>query len=70
MTDDLLTLKVANDVAAIPKVAAELEAFCAAHALSSRTAHRFNLALEEVLANVIAYAFPAGGPHEIDVRIA
>jgi anti-sigma regulatory factor (Ser/Thr protein kinase) len=69
MTADLLTLKVANDVAAIPKVAAELEAFCVTHALSSRTAHRFNLALEEVLANVIAYAFP-GGRHEIDVRIA
>jgi anti-sigma regulatory factor (Ser/Thr protein kinase) len=67
---DLLTLKVASDLAAIPKAAAELEAFCATHAFSSRTAHRFNLALEEVLANVIAYAFPAGGRHEIDVRIA
>ena len=70
MTADLLTLKVANDVAAIPKVAAELEAFCIMHALSSRTAHRFNLALEEVLANVIAYAFPTGGHQEIDVRVA
>ena len=68
--DDPLTLKVANNLAAIPQAAAEVEVFCATHALSSRTAHRFNLALEEVLANVIAYAFPAGGRHEIDVRIA
>jgi anti-sigma regulatory factor (Ser/Thr protein kinase) len=68
--DDPLTLKVANDLAAIPQAAAEVEVFCATRALSSRTAHRFNLALEEVLANVIAYAFPAGGRHEIDVRIA
>jgi anti-sigma regulatory factor (Ser/Thr protein kinase) len=67
---DQLTLKVANDLAVLPQAAAELDAFCATHALSSRTAHRFNLALEEVLANVIAYAFPAGGRHEIDVRIA
>ncbi len=70
MSADQLTLKVANDLSAIPQAAAEFEAFSATHALSSRTTHRFNLALEEVLANVIAYAFPAGGRHEIDVRIA
>ena len=68
--DDLLTLKVANDLAAIPQLAADLEAFCAARAVPSRTVHRFTLALEEVLTNVIAYAFPAQGRHEIDVRIA
>jgi serine/threonine-protein kinase RsbW len=68
--DDLLTLKVANDLAAIPQLAADLEAFCAARAVPSRTVHRFTLALEEVLTNVIAYAVPAGGSHEIDVRIA
>jgi serine/threonine-protein kinase RsbW/sigma-B regulation protein RsbU (phosphoserine phosphatase) len=70
VSTEQLTLKVTNDLAAIPQAAAELDAFCSTHALSSRTAHRFNLALEEVLANVIAYAFPAGGRHEIDVRIA
>jgi anti-sigma regulatory factor (Ser/Thr protein kinase) len=70
MGADLLTLKVANDLAVIPQTAAELDAFCATHAISSRTAHRFNLALEEVLTNVIAYAFPAGERHAIDVRIA
>jgi anti-sigma regulatory factor (Ser/Thr protein kinase) len=67
---DLLTLKVPNDLGAIPRVAAELEAFCATHAVPSRMVHRFNLALEEVLANVIAHAFPTAGGHEIDVRIA
>lgn len=68
--DDLLTLKVANDLAAIPQLAADLEAFCTARAVPSRTVHRFTLALEEVLTNVIAYAFPTQGRHEIDVRIA
>ncbi len=68
--DDLLTLKVANDLVAIPQMAGELEAFCARHAIPNRTVHRFTLALEEVLTNVIAYAFPAEGRHETDVRIA
>jgi anti-sigma regulatory factor (Ser/Thr protein kinase) len=70
VADDLLTLKVPNDLAAIPRVAAELDAFCATHAISRRMVHRFNLALEEVLTNVIAHAFPTAGGHEIDVRIA
>ena len=70
MARDLLTLKVPNALDAIPHVAAELEAFCATHAIPSRMVHRFNLALEEVLTNIIAHAFPAAGGHEIDVRIA
>ncbi|HEY4170212.1 MAG TPA: ATP-binding protein [Reyranella sp.] len=68
--DDLLTLKVANDLASLPQLADELEAFCKARAVPSRTVHRFTLALEEVLTNVIAYAFPEEGRREIDVRIA
>jgi serine/threonine-protein kinase RsbW len=66
---DLLTLKVPNELGAIPRVAAELDAFCASHAIPSRMVHRFNLALEEVLTNIIAHAFPTAGGHEIDVRI-
>jgi serine/threonine-protein kinase RsbW len=70
VAQDLLTLKVPNDLGAIPRVAAELDAFCARHAIPSRLVHRFNLALEEVLTNIIAHAFPTAGGHEIDVRIA
>jgi anti-sigma regulatory factor (Ser/Thr protein kinase) len=70
VAQDLLTLKVPNDLREIPRVAAELEAFCARHAIPSRMVHRFNLALEEVLTNIIAHAFPTAGGHEIDVRIA
>ena len=69
--DDLLSLKVANDLAAIPQRGGRARGLLrSATRIPSRTVHRFNLALEEVLTNVIAYAFPAGGRHEIDVRIA
>ena len=68
--DDLLSLKVVNDLAALPQLADELEAFCAARTIPSRIVHRFTLALEEVLTNIIAYAFPGDGRREIDVRIA
>lgn len=67
---DLLTLTVANDLGEMPRVAAALAAFGASHALPRRIVNRFTLALEEVLTNVISYAFPQGGRHEIDVAIA
>ena len=70
MAEELLELKVANELAALPRVAADLEAFCGRHGIPYRDANRFNLALEEVLTNAISYGFPAGGRHEIDVAIS
>ena len=70
MAGKLLSLSVANELAAIPRVAAELEAFGLGHGIPHRDLNRFNLALEEVLTNVIAYGFPDGGRHDIEVEIA
>jgi serine/threonine-protein kinase RsbW/sigma-B regulation protein RsbU (phosphoserine phosphatase) len=65
-----LSLTVANELAAIPRVAAELEAFCLGHGIAHRDLNRFNLALEEVLTNIISYGFPAGGRYDIQVQVA
>ena len=70
MAGEFLSLTVANELAASPRVATEVEAFCLGHGISHRDLNRFNLALEEVLTNVISYGFPAGGRHDIEVRIA
>jgi serine/threonine-protein kinase RsbW len=69
VAEDLLELKVANELAALPRVAADLEAFCSRHGIPYRDVNRFNLALEEVLTNVISYGFPDGGRREIDVAV-
>jgi anti-sigma regulatory factor (Ser/Thr protein kinase) len=69
VAEDPLALKVVNELAALPRVAAELEAFCRRHDIPHRDVNRFNLALEEVLTNAISYGFPAGGRHEIDVSV-
>jgi anti-sigma regulatory factor (Ser/Thr protein kinase) len=65
-----LSLTVANELAAIPRVAAELEVFCLGHGIAHRDLNRFNLALEEVLTNIISYGFPAGGRYDIQVQVA
>jgi anti-sigma regulatory factor (Ser/Thr protein kinase) len=69
VAEDLLEFKIANDLAALPRVATDLEAFCGRHGVPNRDVNRFNLALEEVLTNVIFYGFPDGGRHEIDVSV-
>ena len=61
MAEELLELKVANDLTALPHVATDLEAFCGRHGIPYRDANRFNLALEEVLTNTISYGFLDGG---------
>lgn len=67
---DRLDLRLANDLAEIPRLAEAVEAFFDARGLPAALAFNFNLALDELLTNVISYAFPAGGRHEVAVRMA
>ncbi|MGQ9367346.1 ATP-binding protein [Azospirillum sp. ST 5-10] len=66
---DRLDLRLANDLAEIPRLAETVEAFFESRDLPPSVAFNFNLALDELLTNVISYAFPAGGRHEIAVTI-
>jgi serine/threonine-protein kinase RsbW len=57
-----------NDLSEVPKLHRELENFGQKCSLSSKTLFELNLILEEVLANVISYAFRDNQRHEIVVR--
>lgn len=65
-----LDLRLANDLAEIPRLAEAVEAFFEEHGLPPKLAFNFNLALDELLTNVISYAFEPGTAHEIAVRLA
>jgi serine/threonine-protein kinase RsbW len=65
-----LDLRLANDLAEIPRLAETVEAFFEEHGLPPKLAFNFNLALDELLTNVISYAFEPGTAHEIAVRLA
>lgn len=67
---DALDLKLRNDLDEIPRLAETIEDFFAGHDLPPTLAFNFNLALDELLTNVISYAFPQGSAHEIAVRVA
>ena len=69
MSNDSLSMVLDNELAAVPRAAERVEAFCGAREIPGRIARRFNLALDEALTNVISHAFPDGGRHAIEVLI-
>ena len=53
----------------IERLATEVSRFADAHGIAPEAAGDLNLALEEVVANVITHAYPRGGAHDIRVEI-
>lgn len=58
-----------NDLAEIDRLAAELEDFGARHDLPPATIFAVNLALEEVVSNVIAHGYDDAAAHRIGVEL-
>jgi anti-sigma regulatory factor (Ser/Thr protein kinase) len=67
---DLLTIPVRNDLAELERVASLIEDFGRRHRLPTRTVFELNLAIDEVLTNIILYAFLDAVEHEIVLRLS
>jgi anti-sigma regulatory factor (Ser/Thr protein kinase) len=72
MQPDHLVLELRNDVAELERLAAAVAAFCEALALPATLVYNLKLVLEEVVVNVMHYAFPRSddGSQRIHVRLA
>jgi anti-sigma regulatory factor (Ser/Thr protein kinase) len=46
------------------------ETFCAEHAVDRRTLTLLHVTLDEIVSNIIKYAWPEGGAHELSVRMS
>lgn len=64
-----LQLSVGNRLAAVEPARLAVREFLSPHGLGARSIYGVELVLEEVLVNAIAYAFPAGGEHAIEVSV-
>ncbi len=62
-------IELRNDVTELERLSEEVDGFCAAHAVSPKIAFNLNLVLEEVVVNVINYAFPDASPQPIYVHL-
>lgn len=65
-----VALALTNDLAEIARVAAAIETFGQRHGLASAVIFDLQLAVEEILTNVISYAFGDDRPHTIALRLA
>jgi anti-sigma regulatory factor (Ser/Thr protein kinase) len=64
-----LTLRLANRLAEIPRIAELVDAFCARQGVASSLGFAINVSLEELLGNTMAYGYGDDREHEIVVRI-
>jgi anti-sigma regulatory factor (Ser/Thr protein kinase) len=69
MGDERILL-VRNDVSELGRVAAEVALFAAEHGVAEKDLFDVTLALDEVLTNVVWYAFDDDLEHQIAVRLA
>jgi anti-sigma regulatory factor (Ser/Thr protein kinase) len=65
-----LSITCPNRLAEIGKAAQLIEAFGAAHGLSPEVVFNLNLALDEVVTNIISYAYDDEAEHQIEIRVS
>ncbi len=61
--------RIPNRLAAIGEAAEEIERFCESHGVPQGVVGHLNLALDEAMSNTIAYGWPDGGDHEIELTL-
>jgi serine/threonine-protein kinase RsbW len=66
---DEIIVRLANRLEEIERLSEAIEAFIAKHHLPDAVAFAFNLSLDELVTNVILYAFPDMQDHTIEVRL-
>lgn len=65
-----LRMTLANELAEVERARQQTDAFLAPQGLGRRTKYAVELVLEELLVNVIYYAFPDNSPHEIGLSVS
>ncbi len=60
---------VKNQLSELERVSHMVEAFGTAHGIAPKAVFQLNLALDELLTNVISYAYTDGAAHEIVVQL-
>ena len=58
-----------NDLGDLRRLLAELGSFCRQAGIDAPQMSRLELVLDEVFTNIVSYAFPEGGRHEIEVSL-
>jgi serine/threonine-protein kinase RsbW len=64
-----MELRIKNKMEEMPAIVSMVDGFGVKHGISDRVINEINLALDEILCNIISYGYPHGEPGEIMVRL-
>jgi len=67
---DSITLTIPNSLTEIQHLHKEVEALSHTHNIPEKTKYNLDLALEEIVTNIISYGYSDQNPHEISITIA
>lgn len=65
-----VVLKLHNDYSELPRISSDVTAFLEDHGGTTETAFAANLAIEEMVTNIIKYGYDDEGRHEIDITLS
>lgn len=68
-TSDVLKLAIKNELSELETVNAAVAEYLAAHPVPERAAYAVNLAIEELIVNVLQYAYIDDEPHIIEIEL-
>ena len=63
-------IRIDNNLSEITRVADMVDDFAARHQFPEQVLFALNVALDEIINNIISYGYEDAGPHEIAVRVA
>lgn len=69
MDEDRIDISMANDLGALPDVAERIDALCAAADVEPGVAYAVNLALDELLTNIVSYGYRDDDAHRIEIAV-
>jgi anti-sigma regulatory factor (Ser/Thr protein kinase) len=70
MYDGSITIVCRNDIAEVERLQHKISQFSELHGVGKRSQHAFNLALDELVTNIVRHGYSDQEPHEIKVEIS
>lgn len=69
MDEDRIDVTMANDLGELPGIAERIDAFCAAADVEPGVAYAVNLALDELLTNIVSYGYRDDEAHNVEIAV-
>jgi anti-sigma regulatory factor (Ser/Thr protein kinase) len=63
-------VSIRNEIGELAILRDALRRFCLEHGVGRRTLMQLHVTLDEIVSNIIKYAWPEGGAHELSVRMS